>query len=194
MSHLLYCAFFNRTKLKCKQGLLVTLYIYLITHVLESTLSLPYNVYLITLWGPTVNNYSPYAIYCMGIMFGTYTAISAIPVFFLTLDRCLALFSSLRPKFHHLNIYVAVLAAITVFGVTAGQLATTAVLDLPLDTGKDCRNFPCLMKMTRSLPFTTCKSIVEVMNLVLSFYLFYSLSQLSGSQSHRIVCCLKVKP
>lgn len=187
MSHLLYCSICNRKRLRSKQGLLATLYIYLLTHVIEASLSLPYNIYLIALWNPTVNNYSPYVLYPLGIVFGTYTAISAIPVFFLTLDRCIALLTSVRPRLHFLNSYVAVGAAVTVFGVTAGQLASTVILDLPLETGIGCRNFVCLMEKTRSLQYTTCKSTVEAMNLALSFYLFYTLSKMSCSQTSRIV-------
>ncbi|KAI1700933.1 hypothetical protein DdX_16431 [Ditylenchus destructor] len=91
MTHLLYCQYFNKTRLKVI-NLAPSMIIFLFTHVICATLEMPYHVYLVWKWNPkAVGAYDPYVLYWTGLWNEVYFQLISLSVLFLSLDRLLAI-------------------------------------------------------------------------------------------------------
>ncbi|KAI1700396.1 hypothetical protein DdX_16731 [Ditylenchus destructor] len=116
--------------------------VYMIVHIIGSSMSLPYELYLAVFWKPAmpiipIDNplYDPYVLYWTGAFMVTYIMTAAVPVFFLTLDRCVAL---KFPIYYHNNIkstrgkiLTLAITVIVLWCLVSGIFGT--VLELPLD-------------------------------------------------------------
>ncbi|KAI1713316.1 hypothetical protein Ddc_11969 [Ditylenchus destructor] len=80
-----------------KPNLLVTrtiskpMLIFLSHHLLNSIFGFFYHFYLVIWWRPVGITYSPYILFWSGFWVANYWAINPVAVFFLTVDRCLAI-------------------------------------------------------------------------------------------------------
>ncbi|KAI1698362.1 hypothetical protein Ddc_19157 [Ditylenchus destructor] len=75
-----------------------TVVIYIVAHIIGSVVTLPHHFYLALLWKPAAPIiaideplYNPYILYWTGVMMIAYFYTPAVSVFFLTLERCIAL-------------------------------------------------------------------------------------------------------
>ncbi|KAI1716967.1 hypothetical protein Ddc_10105 [Ditylenchus destructor] len=91
MSHLLYCYYFEKTRLKM-HTLSASLLIFLWTHVICAIVDVPYHAYVVWKWDLVKQaNYDPYVLYWTGISVNVYYNITSLSVLLLSLDRLLAL-------------------------------------------------------------------------------------------------------
>ncbi|KAI1711439.1 hypothetical protein Ddc_12885 [Ditylenchus destructor] len=75
-----------------------TVIIYMVVHIIGSVVTLPHHFYLVLLWKPAAPIiaideplYDPYILYWTGLLMIAYFYTPSVPVFFLTLERCIAL-------------------------------------------------------------------------------------------------------
>jgi len=93
---LLLISYFKPQRLKV-QKLSASLSFYLVTHLVFSSLALPYNIYVTAGWKPgPYPGYNLYLLYWLGIHTVDYYCISSMPVLFLTIDRILVIKMALR--------------------------------------------------------------------------------------------------
>ncbi|KAI1711827.1 hypothetical protein Ddc_12660 [Ditylenchus destructor] len=184
MSYLVYCAAFKRKSLR--GNLSASLLVYLILHIMCSTSAVPYHLYTVLNWRPAANNYSPNLLFWLGMLPNTYYFVSPIPVFFLTLDRCLAL----KAPFFHNNLgkkWITV-PTIVVFLTVYGVCIYYFLRELPLDIEKTsiCTLFACTLLKIRAIPQQYIKLIMG--------YLWHSIWELfwviSGNVLHVGFCLL----
>ncbi|KAI1703210.1 hypothetical protein DdX_15043 [Ditylenchus destructor] len=186
MSRLVYCAAFRRKSLR--GNLSASLIVYLIVHIMCSTSAVPYHVYIVLNWSPGANNYSPNLLFWLGMLPNTYYFVSPIPVFFLTLDRCLAL----KAPFFHNNLdkkWITV-PTIATFLTVYGVCIYFFLRELPLDIEKTsmCTLFACTLLKIRAIPQQYIKLIMGCMNVLCSFHFLYALRTGTGERfKNRVV-------
>ncbi|KAI1713334.1 hypothetical protein Ddc_11988 [Ditylenchus destructor] len=176
-----------------KPNLLVTrtiskpMLIFLSHHLLNSIFGFFYHFYLVIWWRPVGISYSPYILFWSGFWVSNYWAINPVAVFFLTVDRCLAIVLvhryGNRAKHIMLILECGTLAGFYVFSTYI------YFLDLPLDLSKvsNCQSFPCLLIKSRSVPQLAIKMTFGWLNILASAFFFYLIKNVSYNINNRVV-------
>ncbi|KAI1703097.1 hypothetical protein Ddc_16721 [Ditylenchus destructor] len=113
-----------------------SLILYMTFHAVLSFSGLPYQFLLIwkTIFSSSNIEVNPYAVFWMSLTYNTYVSTSPVPMFFLTLDRCLVLWLGLGySKYSRLSFVVSLFS--TVFVYTG--LFLSGIAELPLNLDKD---------------------------------------------------------
>ncbi|KAI1731259.1 hypothetical protein Ddc_00063 [Ditylenchus destructor] len=141
MSHLVYCSRFRSPLFELRAELSTSLKIYLCMHIILSTLSLPYHIYLAVYWRTPwhVTNtgnaiFNPEMLYWLGIWSASYMAVAPAALFGLAIDRCLVLYLSIRYSraIKRIVISLGVLLIVVVYGFSY----YVYLLELPLSQEK----------------------------------------------------------
>uniref|UniRef100_A0A915DSC8 G-protein coupled receptors family 1 profile domain-containing protein n=1 Tax=Ditylenchus dipsaci TaxID=166011 RepID=A0A915DSC8_9BILA len=102
-----------------------------------------------------------------------YVSTAPVPVFFITLERCMTL------KYASGNIYKArqitlVLSIVLIIFIICGNTALNyAMIFMELDKPGNCTMFLCFIVQNQLLPNIVEKAAFATINLVFSFYFFY---------------------
>uniref|UniRef100_A0A915DV08 PH domain-containing protein n=1 Tax=Ditylenchus dipsaci TaxID=166011 RepID=A0A915DV08_9BILA len=133
------------------------------TEAITTYMAVWYHVYTTVMWRPHVENaYKPYMLFFTGIWHGSYYATAPLPVFFLTLDRCMII------KFHSSKRGRTMLLAIDVVMVVAVYLAITASIlsELPLDLSKvsHCKIATCVLLKHGTIYLQICRVGTGIVN------------------------------
>ncbi|KAI1704474.1 hypothetical protein DdX_14236 [Ditylenchus destructor] len=163
------------------------MFIFLCHHLINSVLVFPYHFYLVFWWNASKNLYQPYILFWSGIWISNYWAINPAVVFFLALDRCLAIILVYK--------YSGRLKRVIFFfeAVTLACLYTfstyTYLVDLPLNLNNaaKCQSFPCLLVRFNSVPQLSIKMCFGYMNIVASALFFYLIKNASYNINNRVV-------
>ncbi|KAI1701729.1 hypothetical protein DdX_15901 [Ditylenchus destructor] len=130
LSHLAFRSIFLSKTLRYGRRFSPTLFVYLLCQVIFGALAIPYHVYVIGTWNPGMNKYDLTALYWLGMHTTNYLTIVPVALFFVILERCIAL---KLPIFHSewmqgkiLMFSIAAVFATFVFSITA------MLLELPL--------------------------------------------------------------
>ncbi|KAI1704462.1 hypothetical protein DdX_14222 [Ditylenchus destructor] len=163
--------------------------IFLSHHLLNSVFGFFYHFYLVIWWRADWSTYSPYILFWSGFWVGNYWAMNPVAVFFLTVDRCLAIV--LINKYgNRTKSIVLMLEWITLAGL---YIFSTYIyfLDLPLDLSavsvSNCQSFPCLTIKFRSVPQLAIKMSFGWLNILASALFFYLIKNASYNISNRVV-------
>ncbi|KAI1704469.1 winged helix-turn helix domain-containing protein [Ditylenchus destructor] len=176
-----------------KPNLLVTrtfskpMLIFLSHHLLNSIFGFFYHFYLVIWWRADGSTYSPYVLFRSGFWVSNYWAINPVAVFFLTVDRCLAIVLSNKYGNRAKSI-VLMLESVTLAGLYVFSTCFY-FLDLPLDlsTVSSCQSFPCLLIKFRSVPQLAIKMTFGWLNILASALFFYLIKNVSYNISNRVV-------
>ncbi|KAI1709546.1 hypothetical protein Ddc_13860 [Ditylenchus destructor] len=146
--------------------------IFLSVSVCCALTTLPYYLYTIIKWTPA-NTYDVTAMYWLGIHLSNSVAVLPVLIFFLTLDRCLALnypllYSRQMYKWTAVN---AIIVTILVYVLSM----TFSLLELPIQYSKvkTCSVFTCIMVKFNILPQFVYKVGFGTANLVLTIYFLW---------------------
>ncbi|KAI1697876.1 hypothetical protein DdX_18241 [Ditylenchus destructor] len=121
--------------------------------------------------------YDPYTLYLMGIFMATYFYTPAIPVFFLTLDRCIALKFPIhytKSDFMKRKLPALVITCTFIFTVA---ILISLLAELPLDIDKVayCEFFECVTVKYNGIYGKYMKLSVVILNILCTAYFFYAL-------------------
>lgn len=165
--------------------------VYLVGNTLCALLSLPQYLYLVVNWRPGQRPselYSPAWLYFTGLPNSGYYSVMPLFVFFLIVDRCLAVVLSSRMHVYRVvQKWMAVLSLIFILAVLVTWETITLVSDWPLvetfrsASGTECVHLACVSRY-RIIYMLESKCLFEVGNLVASAVLFVLLRK-SGSKS-----------
>uniref|UniRef100_A0A915DBJ8 G-protein coupled receptors family 1 profile domain-containing protein n=1 Tax=Ditylenchus dipsaci TaxID=166011 RepID=A0A915DBJ8_9BILA len=133
MTRIVFCNFFRPGTLAIK-SLSATMLIYMITHIVNLSLSFTYHFYMVFWWRPDKNIYKSYFIFWFGIWTLNYLVCGPIVIFFLTLDRCLVL----KMAFRYNDRIKAWLVRTILLALFIAYLSSTFIylMELPLDLKK----------------------------------------------------------
>ncbi|KAI1701377.1 hypothetical protein DdX_16130 [Ditylenchus destructor] len=131
-----------------------TVIIYMVVHMIGSVVTLPHHFYLVLLWKPAAPIiaiddplYNPYILYWTGLFMIAYFYTPAVPVFFLTLERCVALKCPIQ--YHNRSIWfinklpsIATIASV----VWCVIIVVASFPDSPMDMSKVkyCQSYVCV--------------------------------------------------
>ncbi|KAI1695313.1 hypothetical protein Ddc_21317 [Ditylenchus destructor] len=176
-----------------KPNLLVTrtiskpMLIFLSHHLLNSIFGFFYHFYLVIWWRPVGISYSPYILFWSGFWVANYWAINPVPVFFLTVDRCLAIVLVHRYG-NRAKSLILMLEWLTLAGL---YVFSTYIyfLDFPWNssTVSNCQSFPCLLIKFHSVPQLAIKMTFGWLNILASAFFFYLIKSLSYNINNRVV-------
>lgn len=100
-------------------------------HLVNCLYSYTYHLYCVLLWRGTATRYQPYVLFWTGLSVDVYYGLAPIPLFFLTVDRCLTLVATYRYGYVCKQVlFVFELATLFVATVICVLIS---VMELPLD-------------------------------------------------------------
>ncbi|KAI1691865.1 hypothetical protein DdX_21596 [Ditylenchus destructor] len=134
--------------------------------------TLPYYLYTMVKWSPA-NTYDVTAMYWLGMHLSNSLAVLPALIFFLTLDRCLAL---KLPLLYSRQMYKWTAVNATIITVLLYVLSMTfSLLELPLQYSKvkTCSVFSCIVLKFNMLPQFIYKVGFGTANLLLTIYFLW---------------------
>ncbi|KAI1708733.1 serpentine type 7TM GPCR chemoreceptor srbc domain-containing protein [Ditylenchus destructor] len=156
--------------------------IYLVVHISGSLSMIPHHLYFVLWWMPSIpadGLYNPETLFWSGIFMSAYIYTAAIPVFFLTLDRCIAL---KLPVQYHNNVKFGVrkmLPVVTVIITVMYWVINFAAffLELPLDMikVKYCQSLFCTLLKYHGAFQQYMKIGIGLMNFLCTAYFLYAM-------------------
>ncbi|KAI1698140.1 hypothetical protein Ddc_19283 [Ditylenchus destructor] len=187
LSHLAFRSIFLSKTLRHGRRFSPTLFVYLLCHVIFGALAIPYHVYVIGAWNPGMNNYDLTVLYWLGMHTTNYLTIVPVALFFVLLERCIALKLPIfynewmQAKIPMIN--VAAVFATFVFSIMA------MLLELPLQMQalKYCQQFSCLLVKHRLLPNTNFRLAVQLANFIFGSFFLLSLRSLNSNRTKNLV-------
>ncbi|KAI1709023.1 hypothetical protein Ddc_14040 [Ditylenchus destructor] len=186
MGHLLYCAAFGKNRANIPK-LSSSIIVFLATQTILHASCLPYHIYMMIFWGGSVNNYDTYSLFWLGISTMMLITVQPVPVFFLTLDRCLVLKMPLR----YTGVYqrwIVVASIVTIVSVLIVSLICTLVeLPLPVEKLRNCALFSCLLLKSKAYVAQTLKIFFGTTNLLASIYFLYALRTAKADLKNRVI-------
>ncbi|KAI1708502.1 hypothetical protein DdX_11890 [Ditylenchus destructor] len=217
---LLYYALFKRKSQAISMSR--SIYVLICSHTVLLFVSLPYTVLMAWKKPDDLNEYSAYAMYWTGLPANCFMAASSIPVFFLTLDRCLSVkLSAHYNESKRKRLFVASIVAVCVASTVA---TVTTLVELPLDLNQSevsvgcneicgekwaklaqtrgCASSVCLLIKFKAMPILGIKMVYTTLNLILSCYFFNLLrKQRNFKKNDRVIratvisdICLNIIP
>ncbi|KAI1696828.1 hypothetical protein DdX_18847 [Ditylenchus destructor] len=181
---LLFRVLFHRFGTQIKIQMSQCVIIYMFTNIIGSISTLPHHIYFVVFWKPitpstSVQLYDPYTLFWTGIVMLNYGFTLPVPVFFMTIERCLAL---RFPAQYHNNKFIRQMVSALSIVLTIVWCLTVFVLlllELPLDEskGKYCLSLPCLLLKDHALQPAYMKFSLAAMNILCTAYFFYALRQ-----------------
>ncbi|KAI1696330.1 hypothetical protein Ddc_20514 [Ditylenchus destructor] len=106
-----------------------SIYVLIFSHTALLFASLPYAMFMVWKKTDDLNELSAYAMYWTGLPANCYMVSSSIPIFFLTLDRCLSVKLSVR--YNDSNRNRMFVTSIVVISVACAAGAVIALMELP---------------------------------------------------------------
>ncbi|KAI1709166.1 hypothetical protein Ddc_14003 [Ditylenchus destructor] len=200
LSNLALRAIFFQKNFRNGKGIPRTLLVYLLTELVFTALSVPYYVYVIFWWRP-VSNYDVRILYWLGMYSTFYLTLVPVPLFFVTLDRCIALKRPLQYNSWTHN-WLSKASALSVLCVAiASTCAVLLELPLEIDSLNNCQQFACIVVKSRNF-FKFFRVVIEAMNLILGIYFLLSLRSLSSNRVKNLIVrntvifdvCLNILP
>ncbi|KAI1713266.1 hypothetical protein Ddc_12026 [Ditylenchus destructor] len=197
---LLYYALFKRKSQAISMSR--SIYVLICSHTVLLFASLPYAVLMAWKKPDDLNEYSAYAMYWTGLPANCYMAASSIPIFFLTLDRCLSVKLSVHyNESKRKRLFVASIVAVCMAS-TVGAVSTLVELPLDLNQTRGCASSVCLMIKFKTMPILGLKMVYTTLNLILSCYFFNLLrKQRNFKKNDRVIratvisdICLNIIP
>ncbi|KAI1699153.1 hypothetical protein DdX_17486 [Ditylenchus destructor] len=187
MARLLFHRFTTSAKLQSR-NMSQAVIIYMLVHLIGSAVTLPHHFYLMLLWKPAAPIivtdeplYDPYILYLSGIFMVTYFYTPAVPVFFLTLERCIALKYPIQ--YHNrsktfLNKLPSIATIATV--VWCVIVVMVSIPDSPMDMTKVkyCLQYGCINASYHGkFQFLQqyMKSSISIANVLCTVYFLYAL-------------------
>ncbi|KAI1713132.1 hypothetical protein DdX_09204 [Ditylenchus destructor] len=164
-------------------------------HVICSLAGIPMNIYVMgdlfeIIKNPNYLSIRPSgdpAYFWLGMWINNYVFLGPIPMFFLTLDRCIILRSvKLHDECRRKQITVA--SCVTIF-VAYALTIISYLIELPLDlkSTSTCVSFTCMTPMLHGLQSYYTKFVFEAFNLILSVYFLYAMRQYKFVQAQAIM-------
>ncbi|KAI1693447.1 hypothetical protein Ddc_22813 [Ditylenchus destructor] len=157
--------------------------LYMIVHIVGSTLTLLHHLYLVIFWRPATPSiatddplYDPYVLFWTGMFMGIYLYAAPMPVFFVTLDRCIALKFPIQYNNKFVRRRMPIITTIVTV-LWCAAIVIFFLLELPLDLTnvKFCESATCMLLKYHGAPQQYMKYAVSVMNAVCTVYFFYAL-------------------
>uniref|UniRef100_A0A915D265 Uncharacterized protein n=1 Tax=Ditylenchus dipsaci TaxID=166011 RepID=A0A915D265_9BILA len=175
MSHLIYCGFYRKCRLKVN-GFSNTMLVYMFTHAIFCFLCSICIFDTMKEWRPLATApYDAYRIYFQGVIPMGYATVSAIPIFFLTLNRCLALkWGAYYEKKTGWIFFIISIGLIILF-FCISLIITLVELPLQMDLVAECTFFSCMLVKYKTRPQLFIKLTFGFLNLVTGCYFFYLL-------------------
>ncbi|KAI1710424.1 hypothetical protein DdX_10785 [Ditylenchus destructor] len=146
-----------------------SLILYMTFHAVLSFSGLPYQFLLIwkTIFSSSNIEINPYTVFWMSLTYNTYVSTSPVPMFFLTLDRCLVLWLGLDySQYSRLSFVVSIFS--TVFVYAGLFLSGTAELPLNLEKVSKCTMYTCFSLRNHAIAHIDGKLVLEIVSLCIS--------------------------
>ncbi|KAI1706010.1 serpentine type 7TM GPCR chemoreceptor srbc domain-containing protein [Ditylenchus destructor] len=159
--------------------------IYLVVHIFGSLSTIPHHLYFLLWWQPSIPKdglYNPVTLFWSGIFMSAYVYTAAVPVFFLTLDRCIAL--KLPVQYHNNEKFGVrkMLPRVTVIVTVMYWVINMAAffLELPLDMVKVqyCQSLFCTLLKYHGAFQQYMKIGIGLMNFLCTVYFLYAMEAL----------------
>ncbi|KAI1713190.1 hypothetical protein DdX_09263 [Ditylenchus destructor] len=175
MSHLIYCDYFEKTRLKV-HTLSSSMLIFLWTHIICAIVDVPYHAYVVWKWDLVKQaNYDPYVLYWTGISVNVYYNITSLSVLLLSLDRLLALKFPYRYK-ARIEAWLPSVSIITIIGyLIVPVILYLMALPLELEKVKFCQSQTCTLTRSKSSITMYLRISTILANLGISGYLLWVL-------------------
>ncbi|KAI1701945.1 hypothetical protein DdX_15812 [Ditylenchus destructor] len=153
-----------------------SLILYMTYHAVLSLSGLPYQFLIIwTMVSPSSDvEFNPYIVFWTSLTYNSYVSASPVPMFFLTLDRCLVVWLAFGySKYSRLIFVTALFSSVFVY---AG-LFLSGILELPLNLEKvsNCTTYTCFSLRNHGIAHIDGKLVLEIASLCVSICFFFIL-------------------
>ncbi|KAI1699993.1 hypothetical protein DdX_16977 [Ditylenchus destructor] len=198
MSRLMFYRFLKPLKYEMR-NMSKTIVLNAFVHIIGSILTIPHHLYLVLWWKqatPSASTdeplYDPNVLYWTGMFLGVYMYAPPVPVFFLTLERCIAL---KFPVLYNSKFMRKKMPVLT-FNVTITWCLATILLflrELPIDmaTVKYCESATCLLTKYHGAPQQYMKFSISALNILCTAYFYYALRTFNTFNGTRKVFTIK---
>ncbi|KAI1696687.1 hypothetical protein Ddc_20219 [Ditylenchus destructor] len=157
----------------------MSLKVFLYTHLILSTASTPYHLYLVGWWRPPNTTlsplYDPVWLYWTGLLGFDYMFVARLPVLLLIVDRCLIFHFSVRYNGKLRNIVSC--AGIAAIVITFFAATWLVFLGYPTQADQSCETLSCLLRKSVILPLLLTKSICAILNTTGCLYFMFLLKK-----------------
>ncbi|KAI1695540.1 hypothetical protein DdX_19529 [Ditylenchus destructor] len=195
MSRVMFYGVVLKDKFKC-HNMSKTVVSYMTVHIAGSILAIPHHLYLVILWKPVKPGdeplYDPNVLYWTGIFDATYLFAPSLPVFLLTVDRCIAL--KFPVKYNSRFARRTMPTVTTVLTISwCCAIAFGFLLELPLDIGKmkHCEASACVFLKYHAMPQICMKVLMAIMNVLCTAYFLYALYAFKSCDGTRKLFTIK---
>ncbi|KAI1731260.1 hypothetical protein Ddc_00064 [Ditylenchus destructor] len=192
MANLISCSQFSSPFFIIKSGgLSKSMLVYLYTHLILTTLSIFYHLYLVVKWHPPNPElppmYDPQILFWLGMWPSNYLAVAPLVVLLLAVDRILSLKCHARYTKFAQTLFIST-GVILIISVTCASVGSY-LLELPLETEKvlRCEHFSCVVVRLKNRPQLLTKVVLATANTICSFFFFYVVRQSARGNSSRVI-------
>ncbi|KAI1718293.1 hypothetical protein DdX_06714 [Ditylenchus destructor] len=192
MANLISCSQFSSPFFIIKSGgLSKSMLVYLYTHLILTSLSIFYHIYLVVKWhapDPELPPmYDPQILFWLGMWPSNYLAVAPLVVLLLAVDRILSLKCHARYTKFAQNLFIST-GVILIISATCASVCSY-LLELPLETEKvlRCEHFSCVVVRLKNRPQLLTKVVLATANTICSFFFFYVVRQSTRGNSSRVI-------